>query len=205
MTLRGELHNHWPVSVFTRQAPAEPGYNEALTDLILAQQHEPGGTMIGVVDGDKTRSDLLRWDSPLINPLKEWILDAAEAMNAAHHAGINSRGVPVGMIAEAWGVVYQEWGFHHMHSHHDSAWSGVYYVHTGNITKGSGEIEFLDPRPAATAREHQRWPLHPFAPEPGLMLAFPSWLQHWVTPYDGDSVRVCVAFNVGFRREEANR
>ena len=29
---------------------------------------------------------------------------------------------------------------------------------------------------------------------------FPSWLQHWVTPYLGDSVRICVAFNIGFER-----
>lgn len=121
-------------------------------------------------------------------------------MNTNAVAGTDSRGRQVPMIAEAWAVVYREWGYHNMHSHHDSAWSGVYYVHTGNITPGSGNIEFLDPRPAANASQPARSPLMAFPPEPGLMLMFPSWLQHWVTPYAGDSTRICVAFNIGFER-----
>src|SRR5262245_46554458 len=99
MTLQGKLFQQWGVPVLTRRVPAEPGYNDALKDLILARQGEPGGTMIGVVDGDKTRSDLLRWDDPLVEPLKGWILDAAEAMNRDHHAGADSKGNQVTMTA----------------------------------------------------------------------------------------------------------
>lgn len=188
----------WATPVLTRRVPAEPGYTDRLRDLILSHQNDPGGTMIGVVDGDKTRSDLLRWNNPEIPPLRDWILDAAEAMNAHTRSGVDSTGRQVPMVAEAWGVVYREWGFHHMHSHHDSAWSGVLYVDTGNLTPGSGTIEFLDPRPGANPHAHQV--LTPVPPEPGLMLMFPSWLKHWVTPHCGDSVRVCVAFNIGFAR-----
>jgi len=70
-------------------------------------------------------------------------------------AGRNSRGENVEMIAEAWAVVYRDWGYHMLHSHHDSAWSGVYYVHTGQMAPDAGLIEFLDPRPAGkrTANE----------------------------------------------------
>jgi Putative 2OG-Fe(II) oxygenase len=65
---------------------------------------------------------------------------------------------------------------------------------------GSGLIELVDPRPVAAAAGQSRSPLLPIAPEPGLLLAFPSWVQHWVTPYEGDDRRICVAFNVGFAR-----
>lgn len=198
-TVTGETHDLWATPVLTRRVPAEPGYNDRLKDLILRHQSDPGGTMIGVVDGDKTRSDLLRWPEPEIELLREWVLDGAEAMNGHTRSGVSSTGRQVPMVAEAWGVVYQEWGFHHMHNHHDSAWSGVLYVDTGNLAPGSGNIEFLDPRPGANVHRAGEV-LLPVAPEPGLMLMFPSWLQHWVTPYVGDSVRICVAFNIGFER-----
>ncbi len=200
MNLPGELQQLWRTPVLTFRSTASGAYNEQLKELILRRQTDPGGTMIGVVDGDKTRSDLLRWPEPIIAPLKHWILDAATTMNTYAQCGTDSQGREVDMIAEAWAVVYQQWGYHNLHSHHDSAWSGVYYVHTGNITPGSGNIEFLDPRPAANAREAARIPLLAIPPEPGLMLMFPSWLQHWVTPYSGDSTRVCIAFNIGFKR-----
>ncbi len=34
------------------------------------------------------------------------------------------------------------------------------------------------------------------APEPGMMVVFPSWLQHCVHPFFGKLVRISVAFNV---------
>ena len=33
------------------------------------------------------------------------------------------------------------------------------------------------------------------APEPGMLVMFPSWLEHWVTPYRGKGQRISVAFN----------
>ncbi len=200
MSLTGERHDLWPTPVLMRRVQAPAGYNTQLKDLILARQARAAGVAAGVVDADKTRSDLLRWEDPLIDVLRGWILDVAGSMNAQVGAGRNAVGEDVDMVAEAWAVAYHEWGYHNLHSHHDSAWSGVYYVHTGQIVEGSGHIEFLDPRPAACAREARRNPLHAIPPEPGMLLAFPSWLQHWVTPYEGDSHRICVAFNIGFER-----
>lgn len=164
-TVTGEAHELWATPVLTRRVPADSGYTDRLKDLILRRQHDPGGTMIGVVDGDKTRSDLLRWPEPEIEPLREWIIDGAEAMNAHVHGGVDSAGHQVPMMAEAWAVIYRDWGFHYMHNHHDSAWSGVLYVDTGNLAPGSGCIEFLDPRPAANASHAARSVLHAVPPD----------------------------------------
>jgi hypothetical protein len=200
MSLTGQWQNLWTTPILVRHVPAPPSYNDQLKDLILQRHAQTSGIAAGVVDADKTRSDLLRWNDPLIDPLREWISEAAETMNATVAAGRTSNGAEVPMHAEAWAVIYHEWGYHNLHSHHDASWSGVYYVHTGRIVEGSGNIELLDPRPAANAREPHRSPLMAIPPEPGMLLAFPAWLQHWVTPYDGDTMRICVAFNIGFER-----
>src|SRR5207244_1257414 len=104
---------------------------------------------------------------------------------------------------EAWSVAYGQDGFHGMHVHHGSSWSGVYYVSTGSLTPGSGQIQLIDPRAGAAARgatpEALAYALDPFD---GLIIAFPSWLYHWVTPVNAPTARVCVAFNVGFSHDD---
>jgi uncharacterized protein (TIGR02466 family) len=180
-------------------APAPPGFNDELVAVI--RTHEEGiRDTIGMVEGEKSSSDLLRWRHPAIDILRDWILDAALQLNAWSVSGTNEQGHEADMVAEAWAVVYREWGYHALHSHPDSAWSGVYYVSTGDAEAQPGTVEFLDPRNAASAREPGRSPLHTVVPAPGLLIAFPSWLQHWVTPHGGHAERICVAFNVGFLR-----
>jgi hypothetical protein len=60
-------------------------------------------------------------------------------------------------------------------------------------------LEFLDPRVGVEAVST---PGDPYGepvrvrPESGLLVAFPSWLYHWVHPYAGQSPRIAVSFNV---------
>lgn len=199
MDLTGAWQDPWASPVLVANVATDDDYNSRLRDLILQRQQAAPGTTAGVVDAAKTKSDLLTWSDSLIDPLRAWIGQVADALNHQVNAGQDSLGREVDMVAEAWAVVYRGWGYHMMHSHHDSAWSGVYYVHTGKMAEGTGLIEFLDPRPAANARQPNRPPLHRLTPSAGTIIGFPSWLQHWVTPYEGDSDRVCVAFNIGFR------
>lgn len=200
MSASGHWHSVWGTPILTAQLPDNATYLNRLKSLILAEQENSPGQGAGVVEAEKTRSDLLKWNDPLINPLRGWIADVADAMNAWTGVGVED-GHQLEMIAEAWAVTYHISGFHRMHTHPGSIWSGVLYVDVGNIEEGYGLIEFLDPRAAAAAANVQSEPLYRIAPETGMLLAFPSWLQHWVTPYgstDHDDVRVCVAFNIGF-------
>ena len=71
-----------------------------------------------------------------------------------------------------------------------------------------GEFEVQDPRGVAPVMYA---PLLTFAgpngpslgaselirPVAGMMVLFPSWLQHAVRPYQGDAVRISIAFNLG--------
>ncbi|MFJ4623635.1 TIGR02466 family protein [Streptomyces sp. NPDC088812] len=190
----------WPTPLYTRTIKEGPAVNEALRTLILDHTQTSPTSQVGVKNADKTPSDVLRWQHPAIGRLRGWITGAARALNDHVGAGRTPSGQETEMIAEAWAVVYRPDGLHQLHSHHDAAWSGVYYVATGHMEQGTGLLQFVDPRPAAAARESGRTPLHTIVPEPGLLVAFPAWLRHWVTPYQGDAERVVIAFNVGFRR-----
>ncbi|MET7487661.1 TIGR02466 family protein [Streptomyces sp. NPDC005538] len=193
----GEL---WHTPLYTRTIDDGPAVNDALRTLILDHTQTSPTSQVGVKNAAKTSSDVLRWQHPAIEQLRGWITGAACALNDHVGVGRAPDGQDAPMIAEAWAVVYRPDGLHQLHSHHDAAWSGVYYVSTGHMQQGTGLLQFVDPRPAAAARETDRTPLHTITPEPGLLVAFPAWLRHWVTPYQGDAERVVIAFNVGFHR-----
>jgi hypothetical protein len=87
----------------------------------------------------------------------------------------------------------------------------VYYVDPGSYSPDSslsGILEFLDPRAGAEA---VRAPGDPYGepvrvrPQAGLLVIFPSWLYHWVHPYQGDTPRVAVSFNASVDALAANR
>ena len=95
----------------------------------------------------------------------------------------------------------REGGYCNLHNHGTAHWSGVYYV-TGNPSVPgrpfSGKLEFVDPRPAATMLLLEHFTIYGrqiLDPQPGTMVAFPSWLQHHVHPYFGPGERISVAFN----------
>jgi uncharacterized protein (TIGR02466 family) len=190
----------WETPLYTRTVDPDTTGNDALRTLVLEHTRTTPTSTVGIRDADKTGSDLLRRRHPEIARLRGWILDAARALNEHVGAGHDTDDQEAAMIAEAWAVVYRPEGIHQLHSHHDAAWSGVYYVSTGHMAPGTGLLQFVDPRPGAAAREPTRTPLHTITPTPGLLVAFPAWLRHWVTPYQGDAERVVIAFNVGFRR-----
>lgn len=103
---------------------------------------------------------------------------------------------------EGWANVLRFGQYNTMHCHPNAVWSGVYYV-TGNpkITEHpfSGKLELVDPRPGAALEYREESSLYGrflVSPVAGQVILFPSWLNHIVHPYFGDSPRISVAFNV---------
>lgn len=106
---------------------------------------------------------------------------------------------------ELWGWItsLKSGGFNSPHIHPRSTISGVYYVKTpaevlenkdGNF---AGWIGFMDPRSNA-----QIWPLAShlnyffIPPVEGSLVLFPSYLQHFVPPFNAEGDRVAIAFNL---------
>lgn len=110
----------------------------------------------------------------------------------------------------AWANVNGPGDANELHHHPGAFWSGTYYVDDGGRADDDtlgGELELMDPRgPAVTMYE----PALAFAggggltlgakatirPRAGLLVLFPSWLQHAVRPYRGHAVRISIAFNL---------
>ena len=68
-----------------------------------------------------------------------------------------------------------------------------------NGSSRNGKLELLDPRVGANMMYikgtllESRYIVDPL---PGLMVMFPSWLNHLVHPYQGEGERISVAFNI---------
>ena len=100
---------------------------------------------------------------------------------------------------ESWANVNERGDSNGLHIHPGNPWSGVYYVATEK--NAGGEIYFVDPRIASLMSIH---PLNPFnatnpiviTPEAGTLLVFPSFLYHGVHPYQGNTPRISIAFNL---------
>jgi uncharacterized protein (TIGR02466 family) len=91
-------------------------------------------------------------------------------------------------------------GHHHpVHAHANNFWSGVYVLRCDDP---DARLTFLHPNPAARVTLPTRRELNPanstswsLPPEPGVLVLFPSWLEHHVTPVRRGE-RVSLAFNV---------
>jgi hypothetical protein len=90
--------------------------------------------------------------------------------------------------------------FNHRHHHTDTVilLSGVYYL---KVPPNSGSIVFSDPRgltinSMADARYYGYEPDVSIDPQPGMVVYFPSWLEHEVEKNESDHERVSIAFNI---------
>jgi uncharacterized protein (TIGR02466 family) len=103
-------------------------------------------------------------------------------------------------VLSAWANVNRKNDSNTTHTHPGATWSGIYYVDSGNSAQGQNDtsIQLFDPNPARTNIFFPE--LHStsmqFAPVPGLMIIFPSYVPHAVPPHQGNGTRISIAFNV---------
>lgn len=104
-----------------------------------------------------------------------------------------------------WANINRRGHFNAVHTHPNSILSGVVYLQVASADEGV--LQFFDCREGNptthwqcfaphTERTALTEETHSVRPREGLLLLFPSWLRHWVTPNQTDAARVSVAFNV---------
>lgn len=201
VSLGNDLTLLFATPLLRRQMPGAPSINPGLQTAILARAAAEPGVRISNKGGWQSKTDLLEWPQQEIVTLKGWIVEAVRAM-AALSPDLRDRAPGTSVFkAYGWANVNRTHDYNLLHVHPDSHWSGVYYVDAGDAGTG-GAIQFADPRPMARAM-----PIPGFnfdraltvVPATGLMLLFPSWLEHWVMPYDGTRERISIAFNCTLR------
>jgi uncharacterized protein (TIGR02466 family) len=101
---------------------------------------------------------------------------------------------------EGWVNVNGKGAFNTPHAHGEYLWSGCYYVSLPDASShSSGMIEFIENRQVRGLPADLEAPIFSskfqLRPRSGMMLIFPSYLQHWVYPNQEDAERVSIAFN----------
>ena len=103
-------------------------------------------------------------------------------------------------ITNMWAIINQKDAYNQRHQHGNSDLSAAYYV---AASENCGDIVFYDPRPAPVYK-------HPIAASPnilnaninsikpldGLLVLFPSYLEHSVNPNLSGKTRIVISFNI---------
>ncbi|MDH6629430.1 uncharacterized protein (TIGR02466 family) [Streptomyces sp. LBL] len=210
---RATTFTAWPTGFYQADLTAMHGpetvaeMNGQLRTLILDAEARQPEYRFGVIGAQKSSLDILRWEHPAVDWLRGCILGAIRDLTVdalSDKEELAERVFEKSEIrAEGWAVVYHQGGSHRQHTHHDSVFSGTYYIETGGVGPDGGHLQLLDPRPAACARRASPG-VYTVKPKPGLLVGFPSWLPHSVQatlPHGG--TRICIAWNAGFTTTEA--
>lgn len=108
-------------------------------------------------------------------------------------------------ITSMWSTVQEEGGFHHMHTHKNSAFVGIYYLYS-DVEDANGTFfhnsmsdfsPFKSEIDAYKVKDESSWyePMHHVSFEAGKLVLFPAWLRHSGMPHKGKN-RQIIAFNV---------
>lgn len=111
----------------------------------------------------------------------------------------------------SWFHITRYGGHFGAHNHPMASWSGVYCVDAGSTQpteRRGGVLRFFEARTTAgmyldPGNAHMAPPYTfgdlAYPLEPGMLVLFPSYLHHEVTPFWGEGERITVAFNCWLR------
>ena len=184
-----------------RRLDAMLPHHAALADYALRlRTAEPGETKSNV-GGWHSAGNIFEREEPLIGAL------AQHLQAAIQHVSIVAKQIAAPRVnfratLEGWINVNERGDYNTPHYHPGNTWSGVYYIRTGSDVPDrptSGRIEFIDPRTRCEFLGPRDGVRHSgsiwISPVDGMLLIFPSYLEHYVHPYEGSGERITLAFN----------
>ncbi len=158
----------------------------------------------------ESRFDLFEWPDASVQKLKEFCFAQLYRTIAELNGYDRSMLANMQYGCESWFHLTRGGGYFAAHNHPLHSWSGVYCVrHDGDDPDSdSGKLTFINPNyhgtmymDVATARLKRPFGGAPIMLRlvPGQLVLFPSWILHEVMPYEGETERITVAFNVRFK------
>ncbi len=186
--------------------PDAEDINRQLKPLILARAQKEPGTQHSNLGGWQSSWDMEDWGGPALARMMSAARGLADSLTADRQGGP----AKVDWKINCWANINRSGQANEFHTHPGAFWSGCYYVDDGGVGADpslGGEFEVQDPRGVTPAMYA---PLLTFAgpdgaslgasqtlpPRSGMMILFPSWLQHAVRPYRGEQTRISIAFNL---------
>jgi uncharacterized protein (TIGR02466 family) len=204
LPMSGNVLLAFTTPILARHWPDSEDLNRQLRELVLAKESADPGVAKSNAGGWHSGEDLFDWGGPAIAELHRRVGEATQELTT-RACGDAVTGVQADVGITGWANVSRDRAYNDIHNHPDCTWSGVYYVTLGERDESvpnNAIIEFLDPRMGV---DWAQLPGQPFGaklqinPDAGTMLMFPSWLHHWVRPFQGTGERISLAFNVRLR------
>ena len=198
-----------PVAVVV--LPEAQALNAMLRETILDREEKHAGTEHSNLGGWQSSWDMPDWGGAETTQ----ILGQAKQLANRLTADRQGRQVEVDWRVNAWANINRSGHGNEFHAHPGAYWSGTYYVDDGGIAERpelGGQFEVQDPRGVApvmyapnltfaTQGGASLGASEMLSPRPGMMVLFPSWLQHQVRPYSGERTRISIAFNLSLPKE----
>lgn len=202
-----ELRQFFATPFLLDQLPSDslPALREAVS---AEQARDPAGMQLSNVGGWHSNTRMVEWGGEPARDLARKAAAMADTLTVDSRSPEASR---YGWRAEMWANVSGKGHANQYHTHPGSFWSAVAYIDDGYAGNDDpalgGELQLLDPRmpmirmtaPDLRLREADGAMQHnelAIRPRNGLMVLFPSWLQHGVRPFHGEGPRVSVAINL---------
>ena len=203
--INAEIRSYFATPLVLAMLPDAPALNLELKRIILEREQTEEGVQHSNLGGWQSAWDFEGWSGA---PARR-VLDAARELATRMTSDRAGRPVRIAWKSNAWANVNRKGHGNEFHTHPGAYWSGTYYVDdggSGNDPALGGEFEIQDPRGVAPAMyaPHLGFALpggqsagasELIFPKSGQLVLFPSWLQHAVRPYQGDRVRISIAFN----------
>ncbi len=201
-----ELRNYFTTPVAVVQLPDADELNADIKEVVLQQEQQSSGVQHSNLGGWQSDHEFLNWGGESGKRMLEAAMQLATKMTA-NRAG---KAVKVPWKVLAWANLNRRGHGNEFHTHPGCFWSGTYYVDDGGIGEDQslgGAFEMQDPRGVAPAMYAPNLAFSMSGgqsvgaseliyPKAGQMILFPSWLQHAVRPYNGDRIRISIAFNL---------
>ena len=168
-------------------APHLPAWVDAVKKLRAAHPEAAGRTNRHGWNSE----DMAVLEQSVFAPLQQ----AIRAGCASALVEMGARGVPFRL--QSWINLHDRGGFNFLHVHEGCLLSGCFYL---SVPPGSGKLVFRDPRPGVIhgyvkGAVPNGYTDIRLAPETGLLVLFPCWMEHFVEPHDNDVPRISISFN----------
>lgn len=199
-----DVQLHFFTPILCKRWPEAETYNPGLAALIRQKREESPGVVLSNRGGWQSSDDLARWEHPSIAALMQWIYSSALQIHHTFYPDefpgfIEQTAGKLNMQVTAWANINGPSHWNAAHNHPAAYWSGAYYV---EAPQGSAHIAFVDPRPNINMVPGGGGVLdlfepvpHTIEPQAGLLVIFPSWLQHYVMPQEIEHERISLSFN----------
>lgn len=194
------------VPLLQSRPPVGRGFTRLVEDVIQSRRRNSPSVMQSNKGGWQSERTLQTWNSPVVSQLLTLINSAVTQMTTLCSDKDLAETLKDSWKIEAWANVNERHHYNGVHNHEGAVWSGVYYVRAKAGAAGSqaGAISFRNPSLAPLAISNAGAPqavcgFFPpsisVLPTNGLLLAFPSWVEHYVHPHEDDQPRISIAWD----------